>query len=350
MARQSHVFTGVSRHRGGSRSGVFRHAVGGGGWELLEGGLPAGANAHCVTVDPNDPDTVYVGMQDGAYRTTDGGAKWTKLALPDSTEIWSFLVHPKKPRTLFAGASPVAVYRSDDGGERWRKLPPITIPLRIKMAFDCRVMRFAVDPAQDDTIYATVEVNGVIRSRDGGESWEDCSAGLIKFAEDEPHLKSKIGSDNEREGMLDGHALVSLPSAPGNVIVAVRMGLFKSADGGAHWEDMRVHRFSPVTYGRDIRVSPHDPKVLYACLSIAASSDHGRVYRSADVGATWQRFDEGLKAGSTMMAVTPSPRDPNQVFCTSRKGEVFGTLDGGKSWKAMPLPDGCSDVYAIACS
>jgi photosystem II stability/assembly factor-like uncharacterized protein len=348
MARQSHIFTGVSRHRGGAQAGVFRRPVGGAGWELLGGGLPGGANAHCVTVDPNDPDTVYVGLQDGAYRTTDGGTTWRKLALPDTTEVWSFLVHPKRPRTLFAGASPVAIYRSDDAGERWRKLPPITVPLRIKMAFDCRVMRFAVDPAEDDTLYATVEVNGVIRSRDGGESWEDCSADLLKLAE-QPHLKSAIGSDNQSEGMLDGHALIALPSAPGTVIVAVRMGLFKSTDRGAHWEDMKVGRFSPVTYGRDIRVSPQDPKVLYACLSVAASSDHGRVYRSADQGETWQRFDEGLNAGSTM-AVIPSPRDPNQVFCTSRKGEVFGTLDGGKSWQAMPLPDGCSDVYAIACS
>src|SRR3954453_13184613 len=193
MARQSHVFTGVSRHRGGSRSGVFRRPVGGTAWELLEGGLPAGANAHCVTVDPNDPDTVYVGMQDGAYRTTDGGAKWTKLALPDTTEVWSFLVHPKRPRTLYAGASPVAVYRSDDGGERWRKLPPITIPLRIKMAFDCRVMRFAADPADENTLNATVEVNDVTRARDGGERWEDASAGLTKLAEAWPHLNSKIG-------------------------------------------------------------------------------------------------------------------------------------------------------------
>ena len=67
--------------------------------------------------------------------------------------------------------------------------------------------------------------------------------------------------------MLDGHALACSAAAPGTVFLANRMGLFRSEDGGSHWQDVDVGRFSPMTYGRDLRVSPHDPKVLYAALS-----------------------------------------------------------------------------------
>ena len=207
-------------------------------------------------------------------------------------------------------------------------------------------MRLAVDPADAGTLYANMEVNGIMRSRDGGESWEDCSADLLRLAE-LPHLKSHILSDNDIEGMLDGHALCA--TAPGTVIAAQRMGLFRSTDRGAHWEDMEVGRFSPLRYSRDIRISPHDPNMLYACLSVAALSDAGSLYRSADLGASWQRFDQGLTPRSTMMAVALHPRDPDQVYCTTRNGEVFDTSDGGRSWQSMPLPEGTRDVYALAC-
>jgi photosystem II stability/assembly factor-like uncharacterized protein len=88
---------------------------------------------------------------------------------------------------------------------------------------------------------------------------------------------------------------------------------------------------------------------MYAALSPAARSSDGAVYRSDDVGATWKRFDHGIKADATMMGVTLHPKDPNQVFAVSRVGQVFGTQDGGKSWVEFRLPEGVRDCYAIAC-
>jgi photosystem II stability/assembly factor-like uncharacterized protein len=242
----------------------------------------------------------------------------------------------------------VGIYRSDDEGASWRRLPNAVQVERVKMPFACRVMRIAIDPAQPEHIYAALEVGGAMRSLDGGETWGDCSDDLVKLSE-LPHLKSRIVSDTEMEGMLDGHALCVSAAAPGTVILALRMGLFRSTDRGAHWKDMEVGRFSPLTYGRDIRVSPQDPKVLYACLSPAARSEDGSLYRSADLGETWTRFDHGVKAESTMMAVALHPRDASAVYCASRTGQVFGTEDGGRSWREDRLPAGVGDVYAIAC-
>jgi len=199
-----------------------------------------------------------------------------------------------------------------------------------------------------DAIYAALEVAGVIRSLDGGETWEDCAEPLVALAE-KPHLKSKIQSDSEAEGMLDAHALLVSDAAPRSVFLAVRMGLFRSDDQGKTWQDMEVGRFSPLTYGRDIRLSPQDPNVLYAALSPAARSEDGSLYRSGDLGETWTRFDRGVKAESTMMAVALHPRDANRVYCVSRTGQVFGTEDAGRTWREDRLPDGVSDVYAIAC-
>ena len=349
MASASRVFVGAGQFTAGSRSGIFRR-VGEGPWEALDKGLPTDVQVMAITVHPQDHGVVYIGTQDGPYRSTDGGDHWQRLPLPDAgLQVWSILVHPGDPRRLYAGTSPVGVLRSDDGGDSWRRLPNAVQPERVKMPFACRVMRMAVDPARPETLWAALEVGGVMRSDDGGETWSDCSADLVKLAE-LPHLKSRIVSDTDIEGMLDVHALGVSAARPGAVFLALRMGLFQSADGGRSWQDMQVGRFSPLTYGRDIRVSPHDPRTLFACLSPAARSEDGSLYRSRDLGETWSRFDHGVKAESTMMGLALHPRDPDRAYCVSRTGQVFGTEDAGRAWREDRLPEGVRDVYAIACA
>ena len=347
--QQTQIFAGAARAGRTSVGGLFRRTPGDGQWETVTKGLPERTDVQSITVHPQDPSLVYLGTRTGPYRSADGGASWQRLPFPeDGGEVWAIAVHPTRPRTLYLGASPVEVFRSDDGGDSWRRLGA-TVPERVKMSFPCRVMRLAIDPSRPEEIYAAVEVGGAIRSLDGGETWTDCSADLVKLAE-RPHLKSKIQSDTDIEGMMDGHALCVSAAQPGTVFLAVRMGLFRSDNQGMGWEDMEVGRFSPLTYARDVHVSPHDPRELYACLSPAARSEDGSLYRSRDLGTTWQRFDQGVKARSTMMALALHGRDRDQVFCTCRHGQVFGTQDGGRSWREYQLPDGVTDVYALACN
>ncbi len=345
----SHVYVGAARATSATRGGIFRKTVGEERWTQLTTGLPEVTQVQAIVVHPTNPDVVYLGTRSGPYRSSDRGLGWERLDFPEGVEVWSILVHPANPRILYAGTSPVGVYRSDDGGDSWRRLPNAVQPERVKMkSFVCRVMRLVADPARPEELYAALEVGGVMRSLDGGETWDDCSSDLLKLAE-LPQLKSKIDSDTDIEGMLDGHAVCVSGAKPGTVFLAVRMGLFESGDRGSSWRSMEIGRFSPLTYGRDILVSPANPRHLYACLSPAARSKDGSLYRSQDLGETWTRFDHGVKAESTMMAVALHRRDPEQVYCVSRSGQVFGTQDGGRTWAEERLPDGVQDLYTVAC-
>ena len=80
--------------------------------------------------------------------------------------------------------------------------------------------------------------------------------------------------------MLDGHAMCISDAAPGAVFLACRMGLFRSDDGATSWQDIEVGRFSPLTYARDIRPAPQDPRTLYACLSVHATGNTGSLARA----------------------------------------------------------------------
>jgi photosystem II stability/assembly factor-like uncharacterized protein len=345
---QSHVFAGVGGYYGGNEgklAGVFRRAVDSATWEhaLKE------PETYTVFVHPRDPNLVFAGTADGVYRSTDGGATFKRANFPDGkVQIWSFLPDPSDNKRMLAGGSPVSVYRSEDAGTSWKRMPNPALPQHAKMPFDCRVMRFARHPSRPNEIYAVLEVSGVMRSTDGGESWNDCSTDLLRLAEQEPRLRSKLVSDTEAEGMLDGHAICTSAADPDSVIIAVRMGLFRSTDQGKTWQDLRVDRFSPFTYGRDIKVAPLDPNTLYACLSVAASSKDGALYRSQDIGKTWQRFDK-VQPHGTLMSVCLHHGDPKQVYVAARYGEVFGTQDGGASWRETPLPQGVQHIYALAC-
>ena len=344
------VYAGAG-HSGGAQgtSGMFRLVIGEDRWQRLRGGLPEDAEIRAIAIHPRDPEVIYAGTQDGPYRSTDGGEHWTALRFPDpGMAVWSILFHPRDPTVLYAGTAPAAIYRSEDRGDTWRRLSGFKAPGRVKMSFPCRVIRLAADPSHPDEMYAGLEVDGILRSLDGGETWEDCSQDLVKLAE-RPHLKSRIVSDTEIEGMMDSHALAVSSAQPGTVFLAVRMGLFRSDDRGGAWRDMEIGRFSPLTYARDVQVSPHDARTLYACLSPAARSEAGTLYRSGDLGGRWERVDRGVTARSTMMALALHPKDPNQVYCATRGGQVFGTQDGGSSWREYPLPDGVQDVYAVKC-
>jgi photosystem II stability/assembly factor-like uncharacterized protein len=333
--------------------GLFRRDAGGGAWEALTNGLPTNPEVHAILVDPNDANIVFAGTQDGPYRSIDGGDRWKKLGFPDrNATIWTIAIHPTRPNVMYAGTAPIALYRSQDSGDTWVRLVNAISPGHCERAgFDSRVLRITVDPNRPDDVYAALEVSGIIRSTDGGETWLDMSEPLKDLA-DLPHLRSNVGGRHcgHREGMLDSHASAISAAAPGTVFLGLRMGIFRSDDRGVTWYDTEIGRFSPITYCHDVVVSSHDPNVLYACLSPAAVSNDGALYRSTDLARTWQRIDHGIKMNSTLMAVSADPSDASRICCVTRLGQVFGTEDAGASWQEYPLPKGVEDVYAIACA
>lgn len=333
------------------RGGLFRLDADSGGWHALTAGLPPDVEVRAILPHPVNDDVVYVGTQDGPYRSTDGGKRFERLGFPErNVAIWALAIHPTRHDVLYAGAAPVALYRSIDGGDTWHRLPGAKSPAHCERAgFDTRTIRILCDPNHPDDVYAGLEVSGVIRSADGGDTWKDLSATLIEHAK-QPHLKSSVGGRHcgDCEGMLDTHSLAISKAAPGSVFLAIRMGLFRSDDRGETWYDTTIGRFSPLIYCRDVIVSAHDPNAMYTCLSPAAVSDAGTLYRSTDLGQRWQRMDHGIKCESTMMAVAENPRDPAQVFAVARTGQVFGTTDHGKSWREYRLPEPVHDAYTVA--
>lgn len=341
------VFVGAAS---AGSTGLFRSVAGEQGWERLKTGLPDRVRVYSIVSEGGDANRLLIGTQFGVFRSKDGGESWTDLAVPnDDRPILSLLIHPQDPKTVFAGSDHTAIFKTSDGGASWRRLATVQPAAALTDCFPVRVLKMAIDPSNPDEMYGALEVGGAIRSLDGGESWDDITPGLVSLTE-KPHLKNCILSEDETEGMLDLHALTVSATQPGKVWVANRMGLFVSEDKGESWQEFGINRYSDLTYGRDLMTSPHDPRVFVAALSDSSRGHAGSVYRSSDAGESWTQLDHDISIDSTVMTVSVSAADPNRIYCAARLGQVFGTDDGGKNWRAMPLPDGVEDVRAVLCT
>jgi photosystem II stability/assembly factor-like uncharacterized protein len=341
---QTYVYVGASSRTGGSISGVFRREAANGDWSHLIDGFAADTHVHAVTVHPDDPAVVFAATSSGLYRSRNRGQRWTRLVEPaEGEQMWSVLVHPADHRVILTGCAPLALYRSDNGGDTFRRMPRPAIGERMVGCFPSRIMRMSVDGG---TLFAAMEVNGVMRSEDGGENWVDCSDPLVELSR-QSFYESALLSKDKAEGMLDVHAVCS---APGASFLALRMGLFRSVDRGASWQDLGIGQHAAhLRYGRDIVVSPWDSSDLFACVADKARGQAGRLYRSRDGGSTWVQVDHSVDVRATLMAVGLTAADKRQAHCVTRGGQTFSTLDDCGSWREVVMPAGAGAAVAVAC-
>ena len=100
---------------------------------------------------------------------------------PSAKNVWAVAQSEKAPDLIFAGACPASVYRSLDRGKSWQPcaLPDLAQFSDINKG-PTRVTQISFSILSDDKmIWVTVEIGGIYRSLDGGETWTFLSEGLV---------------------------------------------------------------------------------------------------------------------------------------------------------------------------
>lgn len=323
---QTYVYVGAEN------SGLYRLNPGSDHWQELTNGLPENPIVPGIAIHPSNPAIIYAGTQNGPYRSTDRGDHWERLDYPDlAPPVWTFLFRPRDPNVMYLGTAPGELYRSRNAGDSWQKLNFPRGASEISMAFPTRVIGLTADPNFPDEMYAALEVAGVMRSLDGGDTWDEITGSLAP------------GEDT-----LDLHGVQCTAASPRTVFITTRVGPFIGPDRGSEWLPVNFGQFSEITYTRDLYAAPHDPNLLYVSIGAAARSRQGALYSSRDLFKTFERVGPPENANSTMMAVRLDPRAPDRVFCAARDGQVFGTQDSGQTWQSHPLPEKAKEIRGLA--
>lgn len=292
-----------------------------------------GSGAQCVAADPHDPDRVFVGTFDhGAYRTLDGGETWEPAGELPHQRVLSIAVSPvDRPggrSAVYAGTEPSALFRSEDDGRTWQGFPGLgELPSASTWSFPPRpwthhVRWIAFHPDDAATLYVGIELGGVMRSRDGGATWED----------------RKPGSQH------DAHAIATHPAAPNRVYEAAGGGVARSDDAGATWrpadEGMDRH------YVWGLAIDAADPDLWYVSATYGASVAHrgngdarAILYRRRG-DSPWEALGgpgSGLDRPLPFMPyalVAPRGR-PNVLVSGMQDGALSVTGDAGATWRRL---------------
>jgi hypothetical protein len=251
----------------GTGHGLYRSSNGGRSWQATG---PAGLNATSIA---QSGSTIFV-----------AGVSQSRLAAPTIVTHGEYLVGPG--RAVFA--------ESSDAGSTWRRISPKGLPA-------VTVQALAVDPANDQVVYAVLSNGAVYRSTDGGGSF-----GLVS---------RKVGGTPWTLAITAGGRLVA-----GDMTT----GAYSSSDGVA-WQRSS---FADPKGGRmvmEYAVEPGDPThVLMTSYGVLSSSDGGK---------TWQ---PSLKSKVMFGPVAWSPSAPNVAYAVGWDRSLWRTDNGGRTWKQVP--------------
>lgn len=368
---------------GSEEGGVWKSTDGGDTWHKLGGGLPGGLLGRIgITISPVNSKRVWVLLEaaeekdGGLYESTDGGQNWTRINRDHQLRqrAWYYtrvFAHPTDEHTLFVVN--VGFLKSIDSGKSFQRI-------RVPHGDNHNLW---INPQHPDVMIESND-GGACITFNGGKSWttqnNQPTAEFYRVTVDNqfPYRLYGAQQDNSTlsvpsrwEETLDplqnwydigggesGHIAVD-PRNPDIIYAGTYIGQITRKDRQkGHTRDVVAYpQMHDGTAPRDIkyrfqwnapiRLSPHNPDVLYHCSQY--------VHRSPDGGRTWevispdlttnkddyqnipgepiQHDHTGVELYTTIFAFEESPRTPGELWAGSDDGLLHLSRDNGKSWQ-----------------
>jgi photosystem II stability/assembly factor-like uncharacterized protein len=285
--------------------------------------LPSGRGMQCLTADPRDSRMLYAGSHgEGVWKSTNRGDEWRRLEFP-AANVFSIAVSPADG-ALYAGTEPSKLFVSRDEGHSWRELEALQqIPSKSTWSFPPRpwtshVRSIAPSPHDAKLLLVGIELGGLMRSGDGGETWHDHPPGAQK----------------------DVHALTWHATAAGRAYEAGGGGAAWSRDGGVSWQPADAGRDRHYTWG--LAVDPSDPDCWFVSAGPSARlAHHGAgsaeayIYRWRSAGP-WQPLGGELPQPLDSLPYALA-MDSDSLFAGLGDGRIYRSVNRGDRWSQLDI-------------
>jgi len=347
----------------GYQAQVFRSTNGGASWTRQS---VFSDSLFDIDLTPGNPNVMYALGYNVVFKSLNKGVTWTTYRLGDYFRTWGghMFISPANPNTLFVTGtwayktSPdwlycPAISRSTDGGATWMatQLQPDT---------DYGYMlHIAGCPAQPQTLFAAGyghRAGGnttyyIYKSTNNGGTW-------TKIVEPTNHV----------------YGLVVHPADANRVWYCTYNGVYRSVDGGSSWEGnsgylspraLALDRTNPqilyagsiagcykstdggITWNGSATPPAGTPKDIAAGGATILCGTSGGIYRSTDGGTSFKASQSGYKA-TDIAALASAPSSPATMYAESSGAAFFKSTNGGSSWKVLPYFYRCEAVLKIA--
>ncbi len=312
----------------------------------------------CITIDPNDPNTIWVGSGEnvsgrhagygnGVYRSRDGGKNWENVGLQGSERIGMIRIDPRDSNTIFvaaqgplwSGGGERGLFKSTDGGDSWQKVLGNGLGNTEIDDQYTGVSEVHMDPRDADVMYAvswqrlrTVAVlmdggpgSGIHKSEDGGETWRELAEGLPE----ENRGKTGLAISPQNPDVI--YATIELANRSG--------GFWRSTDGGESWEKRNEYLSSGTGphYYQELFASPHKFDRVYQM--------DVNLHVTEDGGQNFTKLEHDTKHVDHH-AMAFDANDENYLL-VGNDGGVYESFDLGKTWRFannMPI----TQYYKVA--
>jgi photosystem II stability/assembly factor-like uncharacterized protein len=354
-------------------------------WRRSEKGMALDSDIFSLSIDSQNPENLYAGACSGVFYSTNRARSWTHLrfmAARFSFRTQVIYTDPSHGSRLYAGTTE-GLYVTEDGGEAWKRLT----------AKSTIINAIQIHPTDSNKIIIGTESQGILRSEDGGRSWQESNSGfvhrqisrVIPDPLNSGRILANVTSGEKGLYWFDGKEsrwlppdtgispevqVLSISYLPGNLgsLAGTSQGVYWRKTGSQAWSKLGGLISSRIVYDLivdpvamvvlagtdrgiyrsalfplDFRLPPNSQlsPTAWSLLRVAGtpgvffSGTTLGILRSRDQGTTWHVISAyGLPARVTIRSLVASPENRGHLFAGTTLG-LYESTDGGIGWRRM---------------
>ncbi|HEY6121532.1 MAG TPA: hypothetical protein VIV66_16345 [Pyrinomonadaceae bacterium] len=355
-----------------SNVSLYRSGDGGKSFIAIRG-APGGDDYHSLWIDPDNPQRMISGVDQGTLVTVNGGQTWSSWYNQPTAQFYHVAVDNQFPYWVYGAqqdsgtaavvsrsdyglitfrdwhpigagesgyilpdpANPDIVYGGSTGGElyRWDRktgqvqdvtptLAQVGVEVRQRYPWTTPIAFSARPPY---TLYQASQF--LYATKDGGNHWQRLSGDLTI----QPGVK-----ESDAKAVI--YTIAPSRTEPNTVWIGTDNGLIKlTRDGGKTWRDVSIEGLAAWSTVSMIDPSPIDTGSAYAAIDRHQSDDVAPyIYRTRDFGKTWVKITNGLPANAYVHAVREDSIRKELLFAATEMG-VFVSFDDGTQWQSLQI-------------
>jgi photosystem II stability/assembly factor-like uncharacterized protein len=364
---------------------AWKSIDGGKTWSAFRG-APGGDDYQNVWVNPNNPDTIILGSDQGAVITVNGGKSWSSWYNQPTAQMYHVSADNAFPYRLCSGqqesGSACVASRGNDGEITFREWHPVSAeeygyvvadPLDPDIVYGGKLTRYDRRTSQAQNImpkpfrtadfrvvrtqpvlFSPVDphvlyfaTNTLWQTRDGGRNWQQISPDLTRKTFEVPETVGKFRAQPTAAATQRGviYAVAPSPLDINLIWAGTDDGLIhRTTDGGKNWTDVTPKQLKPWQKVSILDASHFDKSTAYAAINTLRLDDlRPHIYRTRDGGKNWTEVTNGIPENENTDVVREDPERKGLLFAGTERA-VYVSFDDGEHWQSLRLNMGATSI------